>query len=235
MEISEKDKEKLEIFSKYMRSMGCKKGQYNLNIYEDGYFYPNGFFDVDKGRKIDLYPIIEDFFQKITNDEEKLLSYFDDLYDFNMGEINIVVDAIEKTIGIELSYAFIDSECSDYSHNLTERFANKEEQSTLAKFFESKFNEGNNTGILNFNGGGDSGWIEDNMELDGDYETAPEDVLDLCYDLLQSYYPGWEINEGSQGSFTLDFKNKKIMLEFCLNIEKFDDLPRPFTPIYFGK
>lgn len=39
-------------------------------------------------------------------------------------------------------------------------------------------------------------------------------IIDICYKLLASYWPGWEINEGSYGTFTFDVDERKVSLEF---------------------
>lgn len=36
----------------------------------------------------------------------------------------------------------------------------------------------------------------------------------LCYDVLESSWGGWEINEGSHGTFTFDVKKRKVHLGF---------------------
>lgn len=41
------------------------------------------------------------------------------------------------------------------------------------------------------------------------------DLLEeICYNLLEQRHGGWEINEGSYGTFTFDFINQKINLTF---------------------
>ena len=49
--------------------------------------------------------------------------------------------------------------------------------------------------------------------------TFADIVEEICYNLLAERHGGWEINEGSYGTFTLDFINKKIHLEFNERIE----------------
>lgn len=62
---------------------------------------------------------------------------------------------------------------------------------------------------INYYGGGDSGSIDD-CYCDGDYKSdsgIPNEVENFIYDNLPG---GWEINEGSSGSYKFDFVNKKI-------------------------
>lgn len=47
-------------------------------------------------------------------------------------------------------------------------------------------------------------------------ENVPllEIIQGVCYDALQNVRSGWEINEGSYGTFTFDVKKRKVHLEF---------------------
>lgn len=67
-----------------------------------------------------------------------------------------------------------------------------------------------------FEGGGDSGYIEDSVVLtDGTRFVIPDNLSNILYDMLPG---GWEINEGSQGTFFIDMKEKTIELEYTENI-----------------
>ena len=48
---------------------------------------------------------------------------------------------------------------------------------------------------------------------------AEELVHEICYDKLASKHMGWEINEGSYGTFSFDVLNRKISLEFNERVE----------------
>jgi hypothetical protein len=66
-----------------------------------------------------------------------------------------------------------------------------------------------NSAYVNYNGGGDSGEIDGDLETPDYNETFPitQDLEDFIYRLLPG---GWEINEGSRGTVHLDFKNNTI-------------------------
>jgi hypothetical protein len=42
----------------------------------------------------------------------------------------------------------------------------------------------------------------------------------ICYDLLELYYGGWEINEGSNGSIDFNFKDQTVELNHNQNVEE---------------
>jgi hypothetical protein len=71
---------------------------------------------------------------------------------------------------------------------------------------------------VRYSGGGDAGYLEDFF-----VETptqVPADVENWCYRELEDNFSGWEDNEGSDGEFVFDFKNKTIELSHIYNIEK---------------
>jgi hypothetical protein len=74
---------------------------------------------------------------------------------------------------------------------------------------------------VDFNGGGDSGYIDevglinygnDKYDLSAVWETK-------LYNILEQNHGGWEINEGSEGTFTIDNENQIIELDFRMNLE----------------
>lgn len=94
---------------------------------------------------------------------------------------------------------------------------------------------------LNFDGSGDSGcvehadldkdvldhvvegvklsrgftWSKGEKEETFDTNVTVEKLIDhLCYELLENHCGGWEINEGSYGTFYFDTKKRKITLDF---------------------
>ena len=48
----------------------------------------------------------------------------------------------------------------------------------------------------------------------------PNAIEDWCYNRLERLHGGWEINEGSDGSFTFDFNNMTITLDHTYNTEE---------------
>ena len=74
-------------------------------------------------------------------------------------------------------------------------------------------------GILTvtYNGSGDSGYLESSFNETGD--GVPATMEDWCYRELSDNYSGWEINEGSDGSFIFNFHDMTIELIHTENIE----------------
>lgn len=92
--------------------------------------------------------------------------------------------------------------------------------------------EPNSDGIvrLNYNGSGDSGYVESSFDGGG---RVPAEVEDWCYQRLENNFGGWEINEGSQGYFIFNLDHNIIELEHTNNtlVEESDSIFEE----YFGK
>ena len=75
---------------------------------------------------------------------------------------------------------------------------------------------------VDFNGGGDSGYIDEvGLINDGndkhDLSAVWENKL---YNILEQNHSGWEINEGSEGTFIINNETQTIELDFRMNTEE---------------
>ena len=57
------------------------------------------------------------------------------------------------------------------------------------------------------------------VDLPPSEATFNQLVEQICYDRLGAHHAGWEINEGSYGTFVFDVVNRKIDLEFNERVE----------------
>jgi len=87
-----------------------------------------------------------------------------------------------------------------------------------------------NTIRVNFDGGGDSGYVEDVCENEmGDQIDLPDLFSDVCYEILDKKYSGWEINEGSYGYITLNLSgNDFIKYSINININEVSDVDHKY-------
>jgi hypothetical protein len=78
-----------------------------------------------------------------------------------------------------------------------------------------------------FDGGGDSGYIEEHGENeDGDSVELTTPLEDVCYNILEKKFSGWEIDEGSTGRIVFNFSdvnNVTYYVDFHMNVEAADD------------
>jgi len=146
---------------------------------------------------------------------------------------NIEIEIITDSSRLEITRYWAYEEPGD-SRGLT--WGDDTEDTELVKRLMDEIKESNarpdSNGLLqlDYNGSGDSGYIESSF-VDGG--RVPANIENWCYEVLENNYGGWEINEGSQGYFLFDTKNNTIELELTYNelTEENEDI----LSVYFGK
>ena len=71
-------------------------------------------------------------------------------------------------------------------------------------------------------------WEKGGVQTVSRNKTINELVEDLCYTLLSCSRPGWEINEGAFGEFTIDVEKDAVALEFNQRIESVETSEEDF-------
>ena len=91
----------------------------------------------------------------------------------------------------------------------------------LLETMKDWLNKGISMMKVEFNGGGDSGYI-DNFGYDekNNNYPIPASMEDFLYNMLESNFGGWEINEGSQGQFEIYNNSSEIILSIGVNEEE---------------
>jgi hypothetical protein len=145
-----------------------------------------------------------------------------EIWDNQEGEdpwgLEVVIDATNRTITVFEQYT--EYEVGDVEQTTIEAEYDEDLKKIITHYCEK---EELCRGQINwnFNGGGDSGYIEDEGQADfksGFIRMAPG-LEDMMYGML-SDYGGWEINEGSSGTFTLDLDSEELFLNFQWNLEE---------------
>jgi hypothetical protein len=218
--LTNEEKKILRYISKYLISVGMKQGyletesfdEYDgfdfntLDVREWTHFANNYSMEVPSV----LYPILE----KILPYAEKKFNNLDESeYDANYSRIDFMIGT--KTEEISCNYWFTYYSVED---GATTTY-NSEEDESLEGVFEEIMELGVDSNIieLDYNGSGDSGYIEGTFR---NGESVPASVEDYCYRMLENLHGGWEINEGSQGKFIFDLDSKEITLEHQYNTEE---------------
>lgn len=76
---------------------------------------------------------------------------------------------------------------------------------------------------ISYDGSGDSGYIDSvSIEPERDLTDAQQDLEELAYDVLERKHGGWEINEGSCGTITINFTDNTVHIEHNERIESYD-------------
>jgi len=218
---SEYSKEVLPDIAVITEMRGSDSIRQSIDVYNYGdvNYYYSPYFDTGSNKDLDVGYIksyLDSLYNTIINNDpffrdELYKEYGDDVKYFS---ITIVLNF--ETKKLELSgYGIEDS--TDYSQSEFEFTENDDKE--IYDVLENYLNQGYEYITVNFSGGGDSGQLDGFYS--GGYPIEENGVLeDALYTLLNQHQGGWEINEGSQGEFDINCKDKTIVLNFGMNYER---------------
>lgn len=212
MELTKQDRKTLELFSWYAKGYGKEKVSMTFYFDYDGSFtYQNEtFYDEDGGSRLDSYETIDNLLNRILDELD--IPYIGN----NPFHIKFFIDCIEKELTVEL---FEDTMIGKPISHFDE-FPETEGFNSLAEYMKQK---GYSEGIVEFNGSGDDGYIEDLIYFD-DIKNRDRKrvndfnrVEDFLYNLLNDTLGGWEINEGSYGTIHFNLEERTVVVEMMVN------------------
>ena len=208
LQLTPEEKKSLERFFIYIRSFGADSASIDYYYEYGDQSWDSGLFA--DGKKINFFPEIEVIINKILEqvDEDDFEPEFHEQDNPDYFTIEIEFLAKEKSLRVSCEYKTMGSE------EVTE----ENELINLAPF-ERYIEQGAGIIVCEYNGGGDSGYIESTMGVDGEPENVDASIEDVCYDSLTSF-SGWEINEGSQGNIVFNLKDKTVTVNHSWNTEE---------------
>ena len=178
--------------------------------YVDYYFSPF----TNKGNAVPVLPdsmvdFLDKFFETLKNNVLDLLETGGD----QRGRITFTYLTSNKKFTINETIFTMDFESSMGEFEVDE----KELLEDMIKWRK----EGKTEIRIEFSGSGDSGYIDDYGHTNDNNErvTLPAVWEDKLYNILERNHGGWEINEGSEGTFTINNSEEKIELDFRMNVE----------------
>lgn len=221
--LTKEEKQYLMRTSRYLQSLGMMEGYIEIEMeYEDTeinseridwqyirHFSNNYSADIPEG----LYPILK----KVIKYADSLDNLNTEIDAINYQRILIRINGSDKTIDVNhelFYYGRGDGHSIEYdSDDDKERFDKWMDEDLRDVELPSD-------GILKleYNGGGDSGYIENHFDPGTD--GVPALIEDWCYQQLENNFGGWEINEGSDGAFIFDFNTLTVTLEHTYNTEE---------------
>jgi hypothetical protein len=222
--LTPEDKKYLRGVSNYLRSYGMIDGSIEIDI-DSGYDFDSS--DID-WKNITHFSnnYRAEVPEGLISILEKIMKYIDDESLFKMPEdddisyerVDFDIDTERQEISVNHWWSFYDTGDSNSVEWEGEQGKEIFEEWQEDGVFDEL--EIPNNGILTvkYNGGGDSGFIENTFEEIGD--QVPATIEDWCYNELEDHFGGWEINEGSDGEFVFDFNNMTITLNHSYNIEE---------------
>ncbi len=217
----------LNIFQKFLELNKCKKVVFDIDGYDlnmqDDRFLCSGVhrgpehFQVSSriSPPIPISRFIENFMEAL--DSSGNLDRFSEDGEQEIYNYEFVIDSENKQVSILGNY----SKYLVEETQITELYANEMDDEEFSNFFKKLREEGDFELDVRFEGGGDSGWIHDTGETrKTDNYPVPPFMMEKMYQMLEDY-PGWEINEGSQGEFTFESAGGKdrLTLHFNMNTE----------------
>ena len=222
--LTPEDKKYLRGVSNYLRSYGMIDGSIEIDI-DSGYDFDSS--DIDwKNMTHFSNNYRAEVPEGLISILEKIMKYIDDESLFKMPEDNDIsyervdfdIDTERQEISVNHWWSFYDTGDSNSVEWEGEQGKEIFEEWQEDGVFDEL--EIPNNGILTvkYNGGGDSGFVENTFEEIGD--QVPATIEDWCYNELEDHFGGWEINEGSDGEFVFDFNNMTITLNHSYNIEE---------------
>jgi len=212
IELSPEQLSTLEVFSHYCRSYGAKEVSRSVWFQFGGEEWSdNNWSSPQRNMGIESYRSIDNLLEFLI-EEYSLFDLADD--SDNECELTFEIDCVSKNMRIyafQTVYEYVDSGSESDSN----------ENDSLLLFFTKMKNQGVAVGTVDFSGGGDSGTIEGRLQQEDGVEIVlPLDVEDFLYSMLEDHQSGWEIDDGSQGTFTFDFEEDKVILDFQLNTKE---------------
>lgn len=145
-------------------------------------------------------PTLADDAIDLDMDSDPYLQHYSFVFNFTENLFTVLLDYSYVGIGQESNSI----RSSDGDENLIEIFNDLLKDGVIGKW------------RVDFNGSGDSGYIDDNMTSfqKSDAREISESLNEYLYDFLESRHNGWEINEGSYGFFIIDIDKKTIELDY---------------------
>lgn len=152
-----------------------------------------------KKSTIKLSQEIKDFLREFAEE------IYDDYYDGDRSmHIRFIFNAEEKTLeGEYTTYQTEEGEggMADYSYEeIKSRYPRFDE------FLEQRKYTNNEKVVITYDGGGDSGWINTDGQIDSEFEM-------VLYGFLSSSFGSWGNDDGSRGEIIIDPNTKSITIE----------------------
>lgn len=209
---TEESKKVFKLLDRVIKSYGGDMLYQNMYLQSgcdfDYYFSPasntNG-LDIPESIKVYL----ENLFEKISE-----MDFINDIEcDENYSNIDITFSTTKKSLSCNVDTYYISTR--DYTES--DEITDPEMIEVLKDWADRGYDEIK----VDFSGGGDNGYIESNGYVDGGNSNIqiPASYEDFMYRMLQSYFGGWENNEGGQGTFTISINSNVIQLYMGLNEE----------------
>lgn len=232
MELTDKQKHDLRRFSLILNSLNMEDGVEWVYRHYDEWEgdEPEGPYYRNKNVKgeLDFLPgSIGPLFNEIKDNFDTDL-FYNDYYDNYTGELNLIVNAEKKMLVVKYHYYTMITEDSRIERSFKDisemtspyRRGELETEKLVNEDFLNRMNEQYGSYVrMSYDGSGDSGWIQDQVDSDKGSKGSTNELENVAYEVLELFHAGWEINEGSTGTIIFNFDDQTITIEHYQNIE----------------
>ena len=228
IEVPKEFKKSLQKFNLYCRA-SMDDRDINWDFYydeEDGGLYDSwsNFKGIDHASGIEYY--FDEILKDIEDEYNDILAVEVDCDDCS-GKANLSIKYSPTTSTFEIFTTIFTNHTENTETNKTFEELSKEPRPWYLNQQERSYeklnnddyvqsiineNDGEDEFEMTFSGYGDSGAIEDT--------NFTRSVENLGYEILDLYAPGFENNEGGEGTIYLDFNKKEMSIEYSQNYEE---------------
>jgi hypothetical protein len=190
----------------------------------DDSWYSDDFESKTNGMTIDSYPEINKIFYQIyENNQDYFLSPFNEYSEETSGMFLFTINFKEKNISFRSLVKYDTTEDSQTDGMVKVLFYRKPQAyDEFVEVYQETTPEYRKL-IFTFDGGGDEGYVESSGENeDGDSVELTGPLEDVCYEILENRFSGWEFDKGSYGKIIFDFTNVNNVtyyVDFSLNVQ----------------
>jgi hypothetical protein len=200
-EVNKELKVLLNLFNNFLKKIKCEYAEINVgpNAWDSGsHFYC-------KSEKVPFPLPLYDSLESYYNELDSTYYFESSGGDYEYYNFKFVIDSKMRIITL----------FGEFTEYVTGEFSSIEEEMS-DEIYNYLIDQDCKELELSFDAGGDSGWVHDfgtNLTT-GEQITVPEMIQDVCYSLLNNF-SGWEVDNGSVGTFTLKTENRTIELSFA--------------------
>jgi|688.fasta_scaffold239645_2 hypothetical protein len=195
-------KNKFKLFMRFVSLLSCEKPYANVQCDEGNIEYVTFYCNSgDKSIPQNMTDLLTDVLESSAMElYDEARYHFDDGMS-SWSNFDVYFDKTTMRIGGTDVTVYGTEDTGSYYE-----FGDYEEGDSIYDTFievQKFLNEINSNGVrIDYNGSGDSGYIEGQYQSENGSGDVPAGMEDICYNLLEDF-GGWEINEGSQGNITL--------------------------------
>lgn len=232
IKLTEEDKKILNKYNLFLRAVVGDEGIYGYahisedeGIYDFSGFCPDGYYGYNRRDEIDpnsegydiLYNIMDEYLGNKSNEFTNYL-YCDNCTGYGMVNISYKPDESKFEIILEITvrgeesheHMYTFDELKNQTQNEWGQRYNELKKLGDPTFIEKMKNDYGNILELTYDGGGDSGQINDDGETATSSVRINQDIEYIGYEIIDIRYSGWENNEGGDGRIIFNFEDQTV-------------------------